>query len=834
MATKLTTQNMADILDKVVLQFDALKQKQDEMYDAWRGFNIDMYSHLSAKADSDIEVPLASAYKGFQEGLRDMSTPDTELSRHPQFFNLFLSLDNYCATEAALTEKTINGFLKHNDMRVTDKQNRLYRGITGRSLRSENVNPTPGTVFYATKVIGSSFLSGVYESIFLMSKDASAMPSETEWNNASYTGQETDGITFAPFVVRLKPNKDVLGLKLTVTWSDDTVSVLDYRIHGLPERGAELLGLHSGIKSVVPDESTRTMSDADYEGLELQFMSAPDPVYANMTFVMPTEWDGQTVVPEAFEVYLGEDETGDKLEGGESLEFLVGEPVSLFMRIKPSLLGNIEGKWMVDGELLEYGQEHMDGWWVNTHSFIPDGGFTITAGPHEISIAYTFLGTVDGNLANPSNYSPQGLPGGSDTIDVSTTNPELVVYGGATCDKITFNACGGYVPDINDEIDGDVDFYVDAGSSNTAPAPHFFDGDGPVPYRITGDVVFKPSTTNWGHLHAEGEAVFDSENGSPGQNSISKNKGWVSGSCVFDGGENFVDASVETAVFRTKNGVNAANNGYLMVSGDFEGGSVNGATARPGDGVGYPSFEFYGTSINLMPWGHTGTGVFYFRDASQNLGNALGGESPTRAGSAYFYDNAENNASMYVEQAFFNGSSINNGVVDAYQAEFNNNSKNYGYMGAYVIFSFFGTSENHTSANETEVSFYGTSKNKADLVNNGTIKFYDNSVNDGNENEGNLDAESMQFFGSSVNNGNLKCSVMFNETSLNNGYLGADGSAPGVIFTPVFASGAWTYPSNTGGTIGPNALLVLQWENIGQHDIGGSVLCTPDYAGYPV
>jgi len=260
MATLLTKQNLTDIFDKILVQYTAVETAQNSMYDDLRDYNIDFVSHFSQKLNPSVYIPLFSSMKEFQETINNAVTDYSEFSRYPCYRNLFTALENYCKSDPALTDKTLNGFLYYNDMQVSDVFNRLYNGINSRFLQARNVLPPPNFVIYKTVVVNLALVN-----------DTSVTPAASVFNNDSYSPTAADGKTYAPFTIKIVPNADCWGIKFTITFSDNTTETLDCLLEAnkIPVAGIDLPSDHSGIKSISVD--SRTMSDILFADLSFTF-----------------------------------------------------------------------------------------------------------------------------------------------------------------------------------------------------------------------------------------------------------------------------------------------------------------------------------------------------------------------------------------------------------------------------------------------------------------------------------------------------------------------------------------------------------------------------------
>lgn len=350
MATSLTKKNLQDLFDKILLQYAAVKTKQDTEYNKLKAINIDMYSQLSSKGDSTVEIPLLKALKNYQYSIYNLVTGYDVFSSATHFKTLFSALDTYFKSETSLTEKTINGFLVYNSMPQTDAFNRIYKGIIGRYLQARNV------LVNQDVVVATSSVSDLTLGISPIS--------------STYSGTAVDGETYTPFQMLLETTSVVsTGIKFTITFSDNTTETFDYLLSSIPAEGINVSALHSGVKSVAV--VTRTMSDEDFVDFGFTLTSN----YGIMTFAYPAGWEAST--EDTRRCYVGTDETGTRVGLGETYIFSKGEEISLFLKIKPTLLNPADGEWTVDGTSFGFGSL-VDGWYVTTYTFTPTTDFSIT------------------------------------------------------------------------------------------------------------------------------------------------------------------------------------------------------------------------------------------------------------------------------------------------------------------------------------------------------------------------------------------------------------------------------------------------------------------------
>mgnify|MGYP001274466409 CR=1 FL=1 len=363
MATTLTKQNLANIFDRVLDIFDTLKSEQDSLFTAIQTCNIDLASHFSYRGEADIEAPLMLALQNYRDYVKTCTTGYTSLSRYAQFRTMFTAFSTYFRTETVLTDKTINGFMAYNDLKVSDKVNRIYQGITGNYLQARNVLPPEDMAFAsAVSVIPSIGADPIWQI---------SLPETSVFNNTSYVATSVTGNTYSPFPIKIVPSAELTGVVFTLTWSDDTTTTFDFSSTTLPVSGYYVETYHSGIKSIA-------LVSGVIGNIGLTF-------YTNFTYVKflsPLGWCNPG--EEMIQAYLT-DVNGIRLFFGNTQFVPKNVLAQLYLRIKPSLLGDLNGTFFIGNTQLNLGTDDGTGWYVSTTEITPTAVVNVQAKSLEIA-----------------------------------------------------------------------------------------------------------------------------------------------------------------------------------------------------------------------------------------------------------------------------------------------------------------------------------------------------------------------------------------------------------------------------------------------------------------
>lgn len=630
MGTTLTPKNLADLFKNITDQYDAVKTAQDTVYGLLRGYNLDFFSHLSSKSNPDIQVPIVDACTDYQRSIRDMEFTYSSMYAYSQYRTLFSSLDTYFRSETALTDKTLNGFLAYNKSYVSDKENKVYNGIMNRFLQARNVLVDNNKLIYKVTYTSGSFVV------------ATDSPSSTTFNNTSYASTLTDGITYAPFPMKIYPASETSGFSLTITFSDNTTTTLNCMSTPLTTDG-EYLGLKSGIKSIAVASGSVT------EGMTFSVYSK----YAKLTFSQPTGWECYNNLDNAIQCYVLTSETQPIAEGtrvyiGCNYYFPLEEATTvwLYLRINPSLVGDLDGKFTVGATELDYGTQS-GSWYVNNYEVTLNTDLTVTANVADIGapIAYVFSDAVDFDLSNPNNYIPMGTPTAQDTVIVSANFASMTITGTVTCDTITF----GDGNTVNATINGDAVFN---GAINQGT--------------VNGTATFNASSNNYGGV-TTGIFTNSDNNGTATTATFndSNNFGTI-GTATFNGTS--VNVEGDVTVLATFNDT-SSNESILTGTAIFNDSATNAAAGQ------IPSATFNETSANNGAL----TNLSYFYGSSIHVGTcgdvefhdtSTCGETATVTGSAYFYDSSVSDHATLGTAWFYDSSTSDSGqITDAHYLE---------------------------------------------------------------------------------------------------------------------------------------------------------------------
>ncbi|MCK9616137.1 MAG: leucine-rich repeat domain-containing protein [Candidatus Omnitrophica bacterium] len=420
MATTLTKQNLANIFDRVEEIYDTLKSEQDSLYSSFRSYNIDLSSHFFFRGNSDVEYPLMLALQNYREYIKTVSTEYSCLSRYVEFKRMFNAFNTYFLTESELTDKTINGFLAYNDLKVSDKVNKIYHGITGNYLQSRNVLPPENMIFAsAIPVIPSVGADPIWQI---------SLPETSVINNTSYVSTSVTGNTYTPFPIKIVPSSEITGVVFVLTWSDDSQTSFDFSSTPLTTAGYCVPVYHSGIKSI-------SLVSGSIGTTSLTF-------YTNFTyikFLSPLGWCNPG--EEAIQAYIT-DINGTRLFFGNAQFVPKSVEFQLYLRIKPSLLGDENGTFFINDTQQDLGTVDGEGWFVNTVQVTPTTNIIVQAKSISIApiqegpVSYVFSGIIDGDMDKIGNYSPSGIPTSVDSVDFTG---KTITTGSLICDSAVFS-----------------------------------------------------------------------------------------------------------------------------------------------------------------------------------------------------------------------------------------------------------------------------------------------------------------------------------------------------------------------------------------------------------